>query len=85
MEFQLVQNVINRMKKAYDSKKGICISAAELAEMKLTVFGEIWEQDEPRPLSDQSSGREYSCSCSAVKRIGVGKYCPDCDGRNSRR
>lgn len=36
-------------------------------------------------LTSQSSGREYSCSCSAVKRIGIGKFCPDCGGRNSRR
>ncbi len=38
-----------------------------------------------RHLTSKCSGREYSCSCSAVKRIGVGKFCPDCGGRNSRR
>ena len=38
-----------------------------------------------RNLTSKCSGREYSCSCSAVKRIGVGKFCPDCGGRNSRR
>jgi len=32
-----------------------------------------------------NSNGERACSCSAVKRIGVGKYCPDCGGRNSRR
>lgn len=41
--------------------------------------------EQERHLSSKSSRREYACSCSAVKRIGVGKYCPDCGGRNSRR
>lgn len=36
-------------------------------------------------LANQSSKQEYNCSCSTVKRIGVGKFCPDCGGRNSRR
>lgn len=38
-----------------------------------------------RLLTTQSSKKEFSCSCSAVKRIEVGKFCPDCGGRNSRR
>lgn len=36
-------------------------------------------------LTNQSNRPEYTCSCSPVKRIGVGKFCPDCGGRNSRR
>ena len=58
MDFGLVQNVINRMKKASASGKGVRISAAELAEMKLTIFSEIWEQVDPRHLTTKSSEKE---------------------------
>lgn len=38
-----------------------------------------------RNITSQSTNQEEPCSCSAVKHIGVGKFCPDCGGRNSRR
>ena len=31
-------------------------------------------------LRDEAA-KERVCSCSVVKRIAVGRYCPDCGGR----
>jgi hypothetical protein len=48
-----VQNVLNRMKKASDSNKGIRISAEELQSMRLTIFGEMWEEPDPRKENNE--------------------------------
>jgi len=42
------QNVLNRMKKAYEKGYGIRISAEELKELSLTFIGEIWNEPDPR-------------------------------------
>ena len=57
----LVQNVFNRMKKAHFSGKGVRINKEELAEMNLTIFGEIWDTPDPRHLTSRSSGQAKKC------------------------
>ena len=40
------QNVLNRMRKAFEKGKGIVIRPDELQEMNLAIFRTLWEQQD---------------------------------------
>lgn len=55
MEFNKVQDLLNRMKQAHHKGRGIRISAEELAELSATFLGELWDQPDPRDLTRHSN------------------------------
>lgn len=78
----LVQNVLNRMKRAHESGRGVRISAVELSEMSCSIFGEIWEQDDPRHLTSRSSRAAEACTCKdgGLFDFGNSNICINCGG-----
>jgi len=64
----------------------------EITNIKDHTMIELWDDrcvqvitNSGKPISTALNSNKQNCTCSPVKRIGVGKFCPDCGGRNSRR
>lgn len=80
-----------------DKKHRKLLSAiAHEAHMMGRIYRGLGEKEKPSEVYDLIESMvedklkhhlttKPTCSCAAVKRIGVGKFCPDCGGRNSRR
>lgn len=41
------QNVLNRMRAAFDAGSGMRISADELRSLSVTIIGQMWEEEDP--------------------------------------
>lgn len=46
------QDALNRLKRAHDRGTGCHLSAEMVQCLGLTIFGEMWEQPDPRIKSD---------------------------------
>jgi len=44
----IVQDILNRMKRNHDKGIGIHISAEELDALSVTLIGSMWEEEDPR-------------------------------------
>lgn len=50
-DYQIGQDALDRMKRAHSRRTGCYLTAEMVAQLGLTVIGQMWE--EPRPIKDQ--------------------------------
>lgn len=48
--FNGAHDALNRMKRAYERRTGCNLTAEMIQSLHLTVFGEMWSEDDPRTL-----------------------------------
>ena len=51
-----IQNIINRLKTAADTGRGVRLSYTDVQTLRLTSFGESWDQSDPRTAEGVAAG-----------------------------